>query len=106
MTTAVIKVEQGRLGVLSSHEAYLVEFKETAPSSSAHVNGPARQLTRVDEEGEFQLVYLWVGARAGVDACEAARAQVRVDNETGLCGVRGRLRFGVGTPFHRGGVQQ
>eukprot|EP00752_Nemacystus_decipiens_P012877 g11399.t1 len=77
VTTALIKVEEDRLGVLSSHEAYLVEFKETRPSS-AHISDPARHLTRVDEDGAeegFQLVYLWIGSRAGVEACEAARAQ-------------------------------
>lgn len=72
-------MEQGRLGVLSSHEAYLVEFKESEPSS-ALMSDPFRQLAGVDEgeaEGEeFQLVYLWIGTRAGVEACEAARAQV------------------------------
>lgn len=82
MTTALVEVEQGRLGVLSSHEAYLVEFKETKPSS-AHMSDPAQQLTTVDEGGAeeegFQLVYLWTGARAGVEACEAARAQVCVE---------------------------
>ena len=87
MANALIKVEHGRLGVLSSHEAYLVEFKETKPSFAA-MSDPARQLTKVDEgaEGEqeeFQLVYLWMGARAGIGACEAARAQV--------CGKRSRV---------------
>eukprot|EP00903_Cladosiphon_okamuranus_P017634 g16243.t1 len=75
---ALIRVEQGRLGVLSSHEAYLVEFKETKPSL-APTGDPAQQLASIDEgeaeEEEFQLVYLWIGARAGVEACEAARAQ-------------------------------
>lgn len=78
-TTALVKVEQGRLGVLSSHEAYLVQFKESKPSST-HKSDSARQLARVDEgepdEEGFQLVYLWIGARAGKEACEAARAQV------------------------------
>lgn len=77
--TALIEVDQGRLGVLSSHEAYLVRFKEEAPPS-AHTSDPARHLARVDEGGtdeeDFQLVYLWIGARAGTGACEAARAQV------------------------------
>lgn len=80
-TTALIKVEQGRLGVLSSHEAYLVEFKETK-ASSAHRGDSARQLASVEEGGaeeeeeQSQLVYLWIGARAGREACDAARAQV------------------------------
>lgn len=80
VANALIKVEQGRLGVLSSHEAYLVEFKKAKPSH-ALVSDPARQLVSVDEveaeeEEELHLMYLWIGARAGIEACEAARAQV------------------------------
>lgn len=87
--TALIEVEQGRLGVLSSDHAYLFHFKEMKPSSSHSSSGSAEQLASVDEAGaeedvEIHLVYVWIGREAGVEACAAARAQVGLRATYGL----------------------
>jgi len=72
-----VEVEQDRLGVFSSNDAYLVQFKEMKPYNS----DPEQTLASVVEAGaegdtKVHLVYLWMGREAGVLACAAARAQV------------------------------
>lgn len=84
-------MEQERLGVLSSNEAYVFHFKEIkAPSSSLHI-ASGEQLASVDEAGtedvKLHLVYVWIGHEAGVEACAAARAQVGLRARCGLVGL-------------------
>lgn len=66
-------MEQGRLGVLSSHEAYLFHFKEMTPSSEQQ---DSIDEVEAEEDVKLHLVYVWIGREAGVEACTAARAQV------------------------------
>lgn len=71
-----MEVEQGRLGVLSSTDAYLFHFQI---KPSARNRG---KLFSVDDPGtvhdeELDLVYLWLGREAAAGAREAVRAQVR-----------------------------
>lgn len=79
---ALVEVEQGRLGVLSSTDAYLFHFKESRPSSPCGTSSSVvARLAGVDEAGdendpELQMVYVWIGRDAGAEACAAARAQV------------------------------
>lgn len=80
---SLTEVEQGRLGVLSSTDAYLFHLKETRSSSPTcgKPGGPAQpQLPSGDGAGggdvELHVVYLWFGREAGAEACSAVRAQV------------------------------
>lgn len=69
--TPLIEVEQGRLGVLSSNDAYLFHFKEMKPTS-----GQQASIVEAEEDVKLHLVYVWMGREAGKEACTAARAQV------------------------------
>lgn len=107
---ALLEVGQGRLGVLSSTDAFLFHFRmkpstedriqiKSSPKDSGLVTGRAVEMATLEEaeelegEGEFHLVYLWLGREAGAEARAAARAQVR---GRGMRGVMiGFVRFGV-----------
>lgn len=87
----LVEVEQGRLGVLSSNDAYLFHFKEMKLSSSSLLSGSGERLASVDEAEaeenvELHLVYVWIGREASVEACAAARAQVGPRAAYGLAG--------------------
>ncbi len=78
--TGLAEVKQDRLGVFSSNDAYLVQFKEIK-AGSPHDSDPEQKLPSVvevgaEEDTTINLVYLWIGREAGVVACAAARAQV------------------------------
>lgn len=77
-----MEVKQDRLGVFSSNDAYLVQFKEKKMKPGSPYNSdPEQKLASVGEAGAeeetlIHLVYLWIGREAGVVACAAAREQV------------------------------
>eukprot|EP00904_Undaria_pinnatifida_P005418 jgi/Undpi1/2005/HiC_scaffold_12.g05392.m1 len=90
---ALLEVGQGRLGVLSSTDAFLFHFRmkpstedriqiKSSPKDSGLVTGRAVEMATLEEaeelegEGEFHLVYLWLGREAGAEARAAARAQL------------------------------